>query len=157
MTFAQMTSAQATAQPTPDARPSEKDASLVFVSPFDEDHRSLGRFLISTGFRIYRARNREEARAALRRNRVAVVISESKLPEGDWRDVLKELESFAEPPLLIVTSQHADNHLWAEVLNLGGHDVLLKPFHASEVIRVVSLACKRWASLQENKPGLRSN
>ena len=43
---------------------------------------------------------------------------------------------------MIVTSRLADDRLWAEVLNLGGYDVLAKPFDASEVARVVGTA---WA------------
>lgn len=137
--------------------PAQGTASLVLVSPLEEDHSSLGRFLISRGFRVHRAYTRSEALALLHKDRVAVVISERDLPEGDWKDVLRELQPLTDPPFLIVTSRHADHHLWAEVLNLGGHDVLPKPFHTSEVTRVVSLACQRWASRQvPQEPSLAS-
>ncbi len=132
-------------------------ATLVLVSPLEEDHLSLGRFLISTGFRVHRARTRQEALAALRNRRVAVVISERELPEGGWKDVLQDLTPLADPPFLIVTSRYADDHLWAEVLNLGGHDVLPKPFHAGEVTRVVSLAYERWAGRQKERAKLVGN
>jgi DNA-binding response OmpR family regulator len=48
------------------------------------------------------------------------------------------------PPLIIVTSQFADECLWAEVLNLGGYDVLAKPFDSFEVIWLMSMAWRRW-------------
>jgi DNA-binding response OmpR family regulator len=35
----------------------------------------------------------------------------------------------------------ADEALWAEVLNLGGYDVLTKPFDPKEVHHAVSMAC----------------
>jgi DNA-binding NtrC family response regulator len=41
------------------------------------------------------------------------------------------------PPNLIVTSRLADDELWAEVLNLGGYDVLAQPFDPQEVYRIV--------------------
>ena len=44
------------------------------------------------------------------------------------------------PPMFIVTSRLADDALWAEVLNVGGYDLLLKPFRAEEVIRMVHVA-----------------
>jgi DNA-binding response OmpR family regulator len=50
----------------------------------------------------------------------------------------------AHPPLLLVVSKHADENLWAEVLNLGGYDVLLKPFERAEVVRVVGMAWRYW-------------
>jgi hypothetical protein len=34
--------------------------------------------------------------------------------------------------------------MWAEVLNLGGYDVLPEPFDGSEVIRILSLAWLHW-------------
>jgi len=49
----------------------------------------------------------------------------------------------AAPPLLIVASRLADERLWAEVLNLGGYDVLLKPFEPAELRRVIGNACIR--------------
>jgi DNA-binding response OmpR family regulator len=43
-----------------------------------------------------------------------------------------------------VTSRVADDSLWAEVLNLGAYDLLMKPFDLTEVFRVVSLAWRHW-------------
>ena len=55
--------------------------------------------------------------------------------------MLEHISLFPDPPLLIVTSGLADARLWAEALNLGTYDVLAKPFDATEVIRIVRLAC----------------
>jgi FixJ family two-component response regulator len=51
--------------------------------------------------------------------------------------------------MLIVTSRLADEHLWAEALNLGAYDVLAKPFDQEEVIRVLSSAWLRKRSRNE--------
>jgi DNA-binding response OmpR family regulator len=45
---------------------------------------------------------------------------------------------------MVVASRLADERLWAEVLNLGGYDLLVKPFNSIEVIRSMSLAWQRW-------------
>ncbi len=73
-----------------------------------------------------------EARGHLSCDDNPVVICESSLPDGDWKDLLDKT------PRLIVTSPAADEALWAEVLNLGGYDVLAQPFDEQEVRRVVS-------------------
>jgi len=44
----------------------------------------------------------------------------------------------------------ADEVLWAEVLNLGGYDVLAKPFNSNEFIRVISMAWRRSKSEWKN-------
>jgi DNA-binding NarL/FixJ family response regulator len=69
-----------------------------------------------------------------------VVICERELPDGCWRDVMAQADALPRPPRIIVTSLFADESLWGEVLNLGGYDVLRKPFALDEVIRSVSLA-----------------
>jgi DNA-binding response OmpR family regulator len=78
------------------------------------------------------------------------VLSECVLPEGKtWKDLLRAVEALRNPPPLIVTSRLADECLWAEVLNLGGYDLLMKPFDATEVFRVVSLAWLSWKNRLE--------
>jgi DNA-binding response OmpR family regulator len=73
-----------------------------------------------------------------------VVICESQLPDSDWQDVLGRLGGMACPPLLVVTSRMADDRLWSEVLNLGGYNVLAKPFNAKEVFHVAGHAWMLW-------------
>src|SRR5258708_9988505 len=48
--------------------------------------------------------------------RTAVVLFDDDLPGSDWRPFLKALDDMDTPPALIVTSRHADERLWAEVL-----------------------------------------
>lgn len=41
---------------------------------------------------------------------------------------------------MIVTSELANESLWAEALNFGAHDVLAKPLNAGEAVRVLGWA-----------------
>jgi DNA-binding response OmpR family regulator len=77
-----------------------------------------------------------------------VVITDSQLPDGRWHDMLRELRRRPADPPLIVASRLADNRLWAEVLNLGGYDVLATPFEAQEVVRSVSPA---WRHMRDKR------
>jgi DNA-binding response OmpR family regulator len=82
----------------------------------------------------------------LRKAKVPVVVCESDLQPGTWKEVLEELRTLPDPPYLIVTSRVADERLWAEALNLGAYDVLAKPFDGMEVTRIVNMAWLRWKS-----------
>ena len=73
-----------------------------------------------------------------------MVLCERDLAPESWREMLEHLRQMDDPPLLVVISRLADERLWAEALNLGAHDVLAKPFDASEVTRILSLAWLRW-------------
>jgi DNA-binding NtrC family response regulator len=82
----------------------------------------------------------EQAVTRLAAARVAVVICETSLPDGTWKDLLEYLHRVNASSVLVVTSEVADESLWAEVLNLGGYDVLAQPFDSEEVTRVVRSA-----------------
>ena len=125
--------------------PVESEAvKVLLVSPLDENHRYLTQILRHSKWKYYFARSRAEAIAFLRNNAVPVVICEADLIDGTWRDVLDETTRIEPAPLLIVTSRLADDALWAEVLNLGGYNVLAQPFDSREVFRVVGNAWLHW-------------
>jgi DNA-binding response OmpR family regulator len=82
----------------------------------------------------------ESAVRFLSQGDVSIVVCDDDLPDGPWRDVLDWVCSCPVPPLLIVTSRLADEYLWAEVLNLGGYDVIAKPFNRTEMRHILSTA-----------------
>ena len=65
--------------------------------------------------------------------------------DGTWKDILQAMATLSGRPLLIVTSRLADDYLWVEVLNLGGYDVLAKPWHHKEVARAIASALEHWS------------
>jgi DNA-binding NtrC family response regulator len=117
---------------------------VLAVSPIEGDHLSLQRICSHSSWKLHQARNYREALACLEKNQISVIISECDVPPYNWRVLLNHLADRDHPPRLIVTSWHADDHLWAEVLNMGGFDVLPKPFEPRELFRVVSLAWRTW-------------
>jgi DNA-binding response OmpR family regulator len=62
--------------------------------------------------------------------------------------MLEDMTLLVDSPLLIVVSRLADEHLWAEALNLGAYDVLAKPFDAMELSRTLTSAWLRWCALK---------
>jgi DNA-binding response OmpR family regulator len=85
-----------------------------------------------------------EALAFLRQNPLPLVISWCEMPDGNWKDLLRQLPLLTRPPLLAVSYQPTGRCFWSEVISLGGYDVLVKPFGAPDVFRLVSLAWENW-------------
>ena len=140
---------------SPDNRPTwdGKDrATLLVVSSFQEDLVQLRRMLDRSVWNLRSAGTFQEALALLRENSVAVVICERDLPDGSWRDVMSMLTPVEHAPRLIVISRLADERLWAEVMNLGGFDVLSKPFYEKEVAWVTESV---WRQQQKRNPRAR--
>lgn len=124
----------------------EPEVSVLAISALREDHLALRDAFRHRRWRIWFARNWREGRILLAEHRIPVILCEDKLPDATWKDVLGEVASLPKAPILIVLSPLADDLLWAEVLNLGGYDMLIKPFDSGEVFHVVGLAWLKWRS-----------
>ncbi len=137
---------------TGNVRPSAAEANVVYIGPRDEDGAFLERVFhdpvwnscAGCEWTFIAACSVASAGSILRERAASIVICEADISSGSWRDLLAQLSSLSAPPLLIMTSRIADERLWAETLNLGGWDVLAKPFDRSEVIRTVSSAWQHW-------------
>jgi DNA-binding NtrC family response regulator len=126
------------------AQESSSNALVLAVFSSEEDRTALGEIFGGLGWSLRAATTVTEARSLLNRSFIGAVICESSFPDGNgWTDLLAVIQDLIEPPPLIVADRLADERLWAEVLNLGGYDLLAKPFQAREVLDSVSTAC-RW-------------
>ena len=120
--------------------PDETRVSVLLLGEFDSEQSLLSGVLQEAGLRLVKARDRRHAIKCLERDAIQVVIAESEIPGWNWKSALFHLQRLPSPPVLIVTSHNADDRLWSEVLNLGGYDVLARPFDAEELRRVVASA-----------------
>jgi DNA-binding response OmpR family regulator len=124
--------------------------SVLAISRSVEDLAFLDDRFKAARWKLYIAHTYREALAQLGRLRVPVVLSEWKLPDGNWKDVLGQLAPMIERPRLIVFSRNADNRLWEEVLNLGACDLLITPFREHELVFAIGSAWLDWEGEQED-------
>jgi DNA-binding response OmpR family regulator len=101
--------------------------SILLVSLPHKDQTDLRHVLHHADWKITAASNLGEASLILRERPPSVILCERNLPDGNWKDVLDKGAQHMNPAMVLVISAHADDSLWAEVLNLGGCDVLMKP------------------------------
>ena len=121
--------------------------TLLSISPDEGDRHSLQSILSSDGWTVQGARSVREATGLLA-ERPNLVLCDRELPDGSWKDVFRIVSKLANAPAIVVASRQADERFWAEVLNLGCFDVLLKPFERIEVSRVLSMAWRHSLSLE---------
>lgn len=122
----------------------DESAAILLASPYPDDRILLPEILKHRNWQWHNSQGCREALELLERHAVAVLLCERDQPDGCWQDLLDGAAKLAAPPSLIVFSRLADEYLWAEVLNLGGYDVLIKPFDPEEVLRVTSSALRSW-------------
>jgi DNA-binding NtrC family response regulator len=113
---------------------------VLSVSAFTDDHQAFRQALNDQIWHVEAAANYQQAIARLRCDRMQVVVCESHLADGTWKDLLGQIAAIPDPPALIVSSEAVDEHLLTEVRNLGGYGVLLRPFKGEEVRQMLALA-----------------
>jgi FixJ family two-component response regulator len=120
--------------------------AVLSVSPHYGDHDALEEIFRSTEgeWKLYKSLSLQPATVLLRLHKIPIVVCECDLQPGSWRELQERTFSMPDAPLVIVTSRLADERMWSEVLNLGGWDVLAKPFDRTEVARVVETAGRHW-------------
>jgi DNA-binding NtrC family response regulator len=130
----------------------QKSFTILVASPFANDYTSLSHIFSPFGGKIHRVSSCHDALTFLTENLAGVSISDCDLPDGEWKDILAGMSRLPSVPPLIVASHFANERLWAEVLNLGGYDLLIKPFDLKEAARVISMALRNAEDLPERVP-----
>ncbi len=137
----------------PESRQTANDTlTLLSVSRLPGDHARLHEILSTasstalalSAWTLHTSDSLNMAVGILSKEPVAVVICETELGTGSWRELLDHVSLLADPPLVIVTSLFADDRLWCEALNLNCFDVIAKPFDQHEVVRILGLAWQHW-------------
>ena len=121
-----------------------RSVSVLSLSPHEIDHLSLQAIIGRSKWKLFTASDLPSALSVLQGHEISVLLCERDLQPGTWIDMLERIRFLPNTPSLIVSSRLADDHLWAEALNLGAWDVLSKPFDHIEVIRSVKSAWQRW-------------
>jgi len=94
--------------------------------------------LESCGIEVLPASDCEEARQFLReRPAIQVVLTDERLPDGNWSSVLQEVWRNEIPAATIVCTRVGDPGLWLHVLARGVYDLLVAPYDSREVRRII--------------------
>jgi len=103
-----------------------------------DSRRPLLDALESCGVEVLPVCDCNEARRMLESQPPAqVVVTDTALPDGDWRRVLEIVAQGCANIEVVVCSRLGDHTLWMDVLEQGGYDVLVEPYQHDEVQRIV--------------------
>jgi DNA-binding NtrC family response regulator len=85
---------------------------------------------------------REARRLLAKRRPINLVVSDVDFRDGDWRDNLALTQQRPDGVTFLVSTPLADEELWSEALWRGAYDVLVEPYSASELRRIVEGALR---------------
>lgn len=129
---------------------SDLDQIKILVVDDEEIMRSLmTKILQKAGYSVQTADCGAEALKALRTNKIDIVMSDVKMPDGSGFDLLREIKATYSGIAVIMMTAYADSYTIKDALIYGADEYITKPFKHYEVTVVVERAY--WRLLSSRK------
>jgi two-component system, OmpR family, response regulator len=110
-------------------------ASYIIVADDDEAmRRMVTSYFEEKNVPVSGASNREELIVCIRRARPSLIVLNRKLGQWDGLDVLRDIRSRSNVPVIIVAERGADEVDRVVGLELGADDYIAKPFSVRELL-----------------------
>ncbi len=103
----------------------------------------LAPMLEAAGIPLTHATDLGHARELLESEVFGAVLTDVRLSDGTWKDVVGAAGRLGRGVAVVVTGRLEDARLWIDALEYGAYDVLPRPFSRSEVERVLAKAVDR--------------
>lgn len=82
-----------------------------------------------------------------------LVFTETQLPDGTWRDVLRLVVATATPVAVVVVSRFFDAQLYLDVIESGAADFIVPPFSAADIAHISRCAAESIARKNHGEDG----
>jgi DNA-binding response OmpR family regulator len=120
-----------------------------------EDEKSISepfsRALEREGFAVVVAASIAAARTALEAGEPDIILLDLMLPDGDGRELARELRAGSQVPIIMLTARGSEIDRVVG-LELGADDYVVKPFAAAEVIARIRAVLRRSRQRQPGQP-----
>jgi two-component system response regulator RegX3 len=122
-----------------------RGARILFVEDEPAIAEPFGHTLLREGFDVVAAGSVSEARARFARQPPDLVLLDLTLPDGDGRDLCRELRGASQVPIIMLTARGTELDR-VTGLEIGADDYVVKPFSGAEVVARIRAVLRRAAS-----------
>ncbi len=116
------------------------EKSVVSITKLVDTRVPLRSFLQEDGWTLWEGSAIAHVTPRIASGTPDVILTEDSVEDGTWMDLLLLAQSVSPRSQVVVVSRIADERFWAEVLSMGGFDLLELPADRDEVIRVANAA-----------------
>jgi two-component system, OmpR family, response regulator RegX3 len=122
--------------------PTKASGQLLLVEDEESISEPFCRALTREGFDPVLASTLAEARAFLKQREPDLVLLDLRLPDGDGRELARELRASSQLPIIMLTARGSEIDRVVG-LELGADDYVVKPFAAAEAIARIRAVLRR--------------
>jgi two-component system, OmpR family, response regulator RegX3 len=127
---------------------------ILFVEDEPTIAELFGRALAREGFEVVGARSLSEARERFSRRTPDLVLLDLTLPDGDGRDLCRELRA-SDVPIIMLTARGTELDRVIG-LELGADDYVVKPFSGAEVVARIRAVLRRASAAARPEPPIQA-
>jgi DNA-binding NtrC family response regulator len=124
---------------TPPVQPAEQ-LRILAVCIFLDDRFVLERIGNLYGWRLCFSSSPKDAFRLASQNDFDLILCDRNQPGYPWREVMDGLAASSPRSCIILISPKKDDHLWWDVLNHRGFDVLVRPLREEHLLRMIDTA-----------------
>ena len=128
-----------------------RSGRILFVEDEDAISAPFSRALEREGFEAVVARTAADALELAGRVDPDLVLLDLNLPDGDGRDVCRELRRTSDVPIVMLTARGTETDRVVG-LEMGADDYVVKPFSGAEVISRIRAVLRRTRTRAEPQP-----
>lgn len=118
--------------------------TVLFIGRYSIDSAALAQTLSGTHWAVLHVRTCQEAVALLSTTAIPVVICDEDPFGCDWKTAVHAVTHAPHAAPAIVAATSGDWHLWQEVIDKGGFDMVRKPFRRQRLVAALDLAMEHW-------------
>jgi DNA-binding response OmpR family regulator len=122
----------------------DRQVSILVVEDDPALQRMILNYFMENGIRTLVASGRREMVHQLANNEVNLVVLDLRLGQEDGLDLLREVRSSSDVPVIIITGHRRDDVDRVVGLELGADDYLTKPFNLRELLARVRAVLRRF-------------
>ncbi len=130
---------------------SERKPRILVIDDEPQILRFLRTSLIANGFDVVEARTGAEGRRLAECEKPDLIVLDLGLPDGDGKDVLRDIRAKSETPVLILSAREREAEK-VEALDLGADDYVNKPFGIEELMARLRAALRHRLRQQGEAP-----
>ena len=123
---------------------SDRQVCVLVVEDDPALQRMIVDYFVENSIRTLGASGRREMVQQLSSNEVSLVILDLRLGQEDGLDLLREVRSNSDVPVIIITGHRRDDVDRVVGLELGADDYLTKPFNLRELLARVRAVLRRF-------------
>ncbi len=133
-------------------RKSEETQTILFVDDEENVLRSLKRIFLDEPFEVVTAPSGADALELLRVQRVAVIVSDQKMPGMAGSEFLAEARGIQPDAVRMILTGYADVNVAMDAINKGGaYRYITKPWNDQDLVLAVRDAAERYRLSEENR------